>query len=50
MPSNAGAHYVNTAITLALFVGPIVYLSRKHKRHAEERKQYRDEREAERGA
>mmetsp|Transcript_16493 Transcript_16493/g.39484 ORF Transcript_16493/g.39484 Transcript_16493/m.39484 type:complete len:227 (+) Transcript_16493:44-724(+) len=41
-------NHLNTAITLALFVAPIVYLSRKKKRAAEERRQYREEREAER--
>ena len=41
--------YVNTAITLALFLGPAFYLSRKQKRLAEERKKHREEREAERG-
>lgn len=40
--------HINTAITLALFIGPIIYLSRKQKRQAEERQKCREERQAER--
>ena len=40
--------YLNTAITLALFLGPAFYISRKQKRLAEERTKHREEREAER--
>eukprot|EP00584_Thalassiosira_punctigera_P002801 CAMPEP_0172531054 /NCGR_PEP_ID=MMETSP1067-20121228/4606_1 /TAXON_ID=265564 ORGANISM="Thalassiosira punctigera, Strain Tpunct2005C2" /NCGR_SAMPLE_ID=MMETSP1067 /ASSEMBLY_ACC=CAM_ASM_000444 /LENGTH=218 /DNA_ID=CAMNT_0013315381 /DNA_START=121 /DNA_END=774 /DNA_ORIENTATION=+ len=40
--------HINAAITLALFLGPIVYLSRKHRLLAEERRKYREEREVER--
>lgn len=35
------------AITLALFIGPIIYLSRKQKRLAADRQKYKEEREAE---
>lgn len=42
-------HIVNTAITLALFIAPIVYLARKHRRITKERQRYRDERDEERG-
>lgn len=41
-------NHLNAAITLALFVGPIIYLSRKQKHLAEEQQKYREEREAER--
>ena len=39
--------HLNTAITLALFIGPIIYLSRKQKRLALDRLKYKAEREAE---
>ena len=43
-PNNS---HLNTAITLALFIGPIIYLSRKQKRLALDRLKYKAEREAE---
>mmetsp|Transcript_37302 Transcript_37302/g.67090 ORF Transcript_37302/g.67090 Transcript_37302/m.67090 type:complete len:224 (+) Transcript_37302:118-789(+) len=41
-------NHLNAAITLALFLGPIIYLTRKQKRLAKERQHYKEEREAER--
>lgn len=48
MPSTKqpSSHF-NNAITLALFIGPIIYLSRKQKRLAADRQKYKEEREAE---
>lgn len=45
----SGNHHVNAAVTLALFVLPMVYLSRRHRRLAREHERYLEEREAERG-
>ena len=45
----SGNHHLNAAVTLALFVMPMVYLSRRHRRLAREHERYLEEREAERG-
>jgi hypothetical protein len=46
---SSGNHRPNAATTLALFVGPIIYLTWKHRRLARERERYWEERVAERG-
>ena len=39
--------HINTAITIALFIAPIIYLSRQQKRLAKDSQRYKTEREAE---
>jgi len=49
MPSSSSVQnsHINTAITIALFIAPIIYLSRQQKRLAKDHQTYKAEREAE---